>query len=33
PINLRRLAARPIATLSLEAQEKHEKRERVYRDA
>lgn len=33
PINLKRLAARPIATLSLEAQEKHEKRERVYRDA
>ncbi|MGL1922174.1 MAG: RNA polymerase-binding protein DksA [Hyphomicrobiales bacterium] len=33
PINLKRLAARPIATLSVEAQEKHEKRERVYRDA
>lgn len=31
PINLNRLAARPIATLSLEAQEKHEKREKVYR--
>ena len=32
PINLRRLDARPIATLSLEAQERHERRERVYRD-
>lgn len=32
PISLRRLDARPIATLSLEAQERHEKRERVYRD-
>jgi RNA polymerase-binding transcription factor len=32
PINLRRLEARPIATLSLEAQERHERRERVYRD-
>ncbi len=32
PINLRRLDARPIATLSIEAQERHEKRERVYRD-
>ena len=31
PINLYRLSARPIATLSLEAQEKHEKREKVYR--
>ena len=31
PINLNRLSARPIATLSLEAQEKHEKREKVYR--
>jgi len=32
PIALRRLDARPIATLSVEAQERHEKRERVYRD-
>ena len=32
PINLKRLEARPIATLGLEAQERHEKRERVYRD-
>ena len=32
PIGLRRLEARPVATLSLEAQERHEKRERVYRD-
>ncbi len=32
PISLKRLDARPIATLSLEAQERHEKRERVYRD-
>ncbi|MEK9931187.1 MAG: RNA polymerase-binding protein DksA [Rhodospirillaceae bacterium] len=32
PIGLRRLEARPIATLSLEAQERHERRERVYRD-
>jgi DnaK suppressor protein len=32
PISLRRLDARPIATLSVEAQERHEKRERVYRD-
>ncbi len=32
PINLKRLDARPIATLSIEAQERHEKRERVYRD-
>ena len=31
-ISLRRLEARPIATLSIEAQERHEKRERVYRD-
>jgi len=29
---LRRLDARPIAALSVEAQERHEKRERVYRD-
>lgn len=32
PIGLSRLEARPIATLSLEAQERHERRERVYRD-
>ncbi len=32
PINLRRLEARPIATLSIEAQERHEFREKVYRD-
>jgi DnaK suppressor protein len=32
PISIRRLEARPIATLSLEAQERHEQRERVYRD-
>jgi len=32
PITLRRLEARPIATLSVEAQERHERRERVYRD-
>lgn len=32
PISLRRLDARPIATLSLEAQERHERRERVHRD-
>jgi DnaK suppressor protein len=32
PIGLRRLDARPIATLSLEAQERHERRERIYRD-
>ena len=32
PIALKRLEARPIATLSLEAQEQHEKKERVYRD-
>ena len=32
PISLQRLDARPIATLSLEAQERHERRERVYRD-
>ena len=33
PISLKRLDARPIATLSVEAQERHERRERVYRDA
>ena len=32
PISIRRLEARPIATLSLEAQERHERNERVYRD-
>ena len=32
PISLRRLEARPIATFSVEAQERHERRERVYRD-
>jgi DnaK suppressor protein len=32
PINLRRLIARPTATLSLEAQERHERREKVHRD-
>ena len=32
PISLRRLDARPIATLSVEAQERHERRERIYRD-
>lgn len=32
PISLKRLEARPIATLSLAAQEQHERRERVYRD-
>ena len=32
PITLARLEARPIATLSLEAQERHERRERVHRD-
>jgi len=33
PIGVGRLNARPIATLSLEAQERHEKRERVYKDS
>lgn len=32
PIALKRLDARPIATLSIEAQERHERREKVYRD-
>tara|TARA_B100001059_G_C17710971_1_gene515456 strand:- start:587 stop:1057 length:471 start_codon:yes stop_codon:yes gene_type:complete len=32
PISLKRLDARPIATLSLEAQERHERKERVHRD-
>ncbi len=33
PISLRRLEARPTATLSLEAQEAHERREKVHRDS
>ena len=33
PISLKRLDARPIATFSLEAQERHERREKVYRDS
>lgn len=32
PISLKRLEARPIATLSLDAQEKHERSERIYRE-
>jgi DnaK suppressor protein len=32
PISIKRLEARPIATLSIEAQERHERRERVYRE-
>ncbi len=32
PISLRRLEARPIATLSIEAQEQHERMERTHRD-
>jgi DnaK suppressor protein len=32
PFALKRLEARPIATLSVEAQERHERRERIYRD-
>jgi DnaK suppressor protein len=32
PISIKRLEARPIATLSIEAQERHERRERMYRD-
>lgn len=32
PINFKRLDARPIATLSIEAQERHERREKVYKD-
>jgi RNA polymerase-binding transcription factor len=32
PIALKRLEARPVATLSLEAQERHERREKTYRD-
>jgi DnaK suppressor protein len=33
PIGLKRLIARPIATLSIEAQERHERMERVHRDS
>ena len=33
PISLPRLQARPIATMSLEAQEKHERKERISRDS
>ncbi|WP_297321899.1 RNA polymerase-binding protein DksA [uncultured Bartonella sp.] len=32
PISIKRLDARPIATLSIEAQERHEKREKAYKD-
>ncbi|MBT5413530.1 MAG: RNA polymerase-binding protein DksA, partial [Rhodospirillaceae bacterium] len=32
PIGVKRLEARPIATLSVEAQERHERMERTYRD-
>jgi len=32
PIGLKRLMARPVATLSIDAQEKHEKKEKVYAD-
>ncbi len=32
PIGIKRLEARPIATLSIEAQERHERRERAYRE-
>jgi DnaK suppressor protein len=32
PIGIRRLEARPIATLSIEAQERHERMERTHRD-
>jgi len=32
PISIKRLEARPIATLSIEAQERHERMERTYRD-
>lgn len=32
PISLRRLEARPVATLSIEAQEQHERKEKIYRD-
>jgi len=32
PIGIKRLDARPIATLSIEAQERHERKERIFRD-
>ena len=32
PIGIKRLIARPIATLSIEAQERHEKKEKIYAD-
>ncbi len=32
PISLKRLDARPIATMTLEAQERHERREKIHRD-
>ena len=32
PIGIKRLIARPIATLSIEAQEKHEKNEKIFAD-
>lgn len=32
PISLKRLEARPVATMSIEAQEQHERKEKVYRD-
>lgn len=32
PISLKRLEARPVATLSIEAQEQHERKEKIYRD-
>jgi DnaK suppressor protein len=32
PISIKRLEARPIATLSVEAQERHERREQAYRE-
>jgi len=32
PISIKRLDARPIATLSIEAQERHERNEKVHRD-
>ena len=33
PIGLKRLIARPIATLSIEAQEKHERNEKIFADS
>ena len=32
PISIKRLVARPIATLSVEAQELHEKSEKIYKE-